>query len=156
MKEEWYTYDKSPRNNVHVLASVNESSYVPDSNIKMGDHPVVWTNEHFPARNIYIFMGHGPDLLRNKFYTTLLTNAIFWAGKKDWVYSLLLFFNTFRVEIIYSNERHQVFVASGFTLHQLARLGSRIQDLKCLLFTAGQLKKHILILPMPPYNFSKN
>src|SRR6266404_787332 len=68
-KEEWYTYDKSPRNNVHVLASVNESSYVPASTIKMGDHPVVWTNEHFRARNIYIFMGHGPDLLQNKFYT---------------------------------------------------------------------------------------
>src|SRR5258705_3227451 len=30
-KEEWYTWDKSPRNNVHVLASVNESSYLPDS-----------------------------------------------------------------------------------------------------------------------------
>ena len=82
-KEEWYTYDKSPRNNVHVLASVDESSYVPGSDIKMGDHPVVWTNENFPAHNIYIFMGHGPDLFQNKFYTTLLTNAIFWAAKKD-------------------------------------------------------------------------
>jgi type 1 glutamine amidotransferase len=82
-KEEWYTYDRSPRKYVHVLASVNESSYVPSSGIKMGDHPVVWTNEHFAARNIYIFMGHGPDLLQNPFYTTLLTNAIFWtAGKK--------------------------------------------------------------------------
>lgn len=82
-KEEWYTYDKSPRSNVHVLASVNESSYVPNSTIKMGDHPVVWTNEHFTARNIYIFMGHGPDLFGNKFYTTLLTNAIFWAAEKE-------------------------------------------------------------------------
>jgi type 1 glutamine amidotransferase len=82
-KEEWYTYDKSPRNNVHVLASVNESSYVPGSEIKMGDHPVVWTNEHFPARNIYIFMGHGADLLENKFYTTLLSNAIFWTAGKE-------------------------------------------------------------------------
>ena len=65
-KEEWYTWDKNPRNSVHVLASVNESSYVPGSTIKMGDHPVVWTNEHVRARNIYIFMGHGPDLLENK------------------------------------------------------------------------------------------
>jgi uncharacterized protein len=83
MKEEWYTYDKSPRNNVHVLASVNESSYVPDSTVKMGDHPIVWTNENFRARNIYIFMGHGPDLLENKYYTTLLTNAIFWAAGEE-------------------------------------------------------------------------
>jgi len=82
-KEEWYTYNKSPRKNVHVLASVNETSYAPNSDIKMGDHPVVWTNEHFPARNIYIFMGHGPDLFENKYYTTLLTNAIFWAAGKE-------------------------------------------------------------------------
>lgn len=82
-KEEWYTWDKSPRSIVHVLASVNESSYVPTSGIKMGDHPVVWTNEHFKARSIYIFMGHGPDLLENKYYTNLVSNAIFWAAGKD-------------------------------------------------------------------------
>lgn len=82
-KEEWYTYDKSPRNGVHVLASVNESTYVPNSSIKMGDHPVVWTNDHIAARNVYIFMGHGPDLFDNSFYTTLLKNAIFWAAKSE-------------------------------------------------------------------------
>jgi type 1 glutamine amidotransferase len=81
-REEWYTYDKSPRPNVKILASVDESTYMPDSPIKMGDHPVVWTNEHVKARNIYIFMGHGPDLLQNSFYTSLLSNAIFWAAGK--------------------------------------------------------------------------
>ena len=82
-KEEWYTYDKSPRKNVHVLASVDESTYVPDSKIKMGDHPVIWTNDHFASRNVYIFMGHSPDLFRNKAYTTLLKNAIFWTLGKN-------------------------------------------------------------------------
>ena len=81
-KEEWYTYDKSPRDQVHVLASVNESTYVPNSGIKMGDHPVVWTNDHIAARNVYIFMGHGPDLFDNPFYTTLLKKAIFWTAGK--------------------------------------------------------------------------
>ena len=79
-KEEWYTWDKNPRPNVHVLASVDESTYSPSSDIKMGDHPVVWTNEHCKARNIYIFMGHHPDLFRNEAYTTLVRNAIFWAA----------------------------------------------------------------------------
>jgi uncharacterized protein len=82
-REEWYTYDKSPRANVKVMASVDESTYTPDSPIKMGDHPVVWTNENFKARNVYIFMGHGPDLFENSFYTTLLGNAIFWAAQKE-------------------------------------------------------------------------
>lgn len=81
-KEEWYTYNKSPRPNVHVIASVDESTYKPDGKVKMGDHPVIWTNLNFPARNIYIFMGHSPDLFDNKAYTQLFKNSIFWAARK--------------------------------------------------------------------------
>lgn len=80
--EEFYTYDKSPRPNVHVIASVDEDTYKPKSDIKMGDHPVIWTNEHVKARNIYIFMGHSPDLFDNDAYKKLFTNAIFWASRK--------------------------------------------------------------------------
>lgn len=78
-KDEWYTYDKSPRANVHVLASINEATYVPDINIKMGDHPVIWTNEHIKAKNIYIAMGHFPELFHDDNFTLLVRNAIFWA-----------------------------------------------------------------------------
>ena len=78
--EEWYTYDKSPRRNVHVLASVNEDTYVPSSALKMGDHPVVWTNEHYKARNIYIFMGHRPEHFQNRNFTTMFHNSIQWAA----------------------------------------------------------------------------
>lgn len=81
-KEEWYTYDKDPRPNVHVLASVDESTYEPKDSITMGDHPVVWTNPAKKARNVYIFMGHSPILFESKDYTTLFSNAIFWAAKK--------------------------------------------------------------------------
>ena len=81
-REEWYTWDHSPRPNVHVLAAVDETTYSPASDVKMGDHPVIWTNERVPARNVYIFMGHGPDLLENKAFTTILRNAIVWAGGK--------------------------------------------------------------------------
>jgi hypothetical protein len=79
-EEEWYTYDKDPRPNVHVLAHVDESSYQPSSNIKMGDHPVIWTNEKMKARNVYILMGHHPSLFTNDAYKTLLRNAILWAS----------------------------------------------------------------------------
>ena len=65
-QEEWYTWSKSNRSTVHVLASVDESTYDPRSMITMGDHPVVWTNEHVKARNIYIFMGHHAELFQNK------------------------------------------------------------------------------------------
>jgi type 1 glutamine amidotransferase len=79
-KEEFYTYDKSPRPNVHVLASVDEASYAPPSNLKMGDHPVIWTNEHVKARNVYIFMGHRPEHFQNPAFTQVFRNAIFWAA----------------------------------------------------------------------------
>jgi hypothetical protein len=59
---------------------VDEASYQPPSDIKMGDHPVIWTNEKMKARNIYIQMGHHPSLLKNPAYTTLLGNAILWAS----------------------------------------------------------------------------
>ena len=80
-KEEWYTYSRSPRPNVQVLASVDESSYTTDTKIKMGDHPVAWTNKNVRARNVYIFMGHSPELLKNSAYKTLFKNSIFWAAK---------------------------------------------------------------------------
>jgi uncharacterized protein len=80
-KEEWYTYNKNPRPNVKVLATVDEATYTPDSKTKMGgDHPVIWSNERMKARNVYIFMGHHPNLFQNEAYKTILRNAIFWAA----------------------------------------------------------------------------
>jgi type 1 glutamine amidotransferase len=78
--EEWYTWSQSPRAIVHVLASVDESTYTPNTTVKMGDHPVVWSNEHVKARNIYIFMGHHPELFQNAAFTTLFHNSILWAA----------------------------------------------------------------------------
>jgi type 1 glutamine amidotransferase len=80
--EEWYTYDQSPRRNVHVLASVDEKTYAPSTDIQMGDHPVIWTNEHVKARNIYIFMGHHPELFQNPAFTQIFKNSIYWAAGK--------------------------------------------------------------------------
>ena len=79
-EEEWYTYDKDPRPNVHVLAHVDEASYQPPSDIKMGDHPVIWTNEKMKARNIYILMGHHPTLFTNDVYKTLVEQSLLWAA----------------------------------------------------------------------------
>jgi type 1 glutamine amidotransferase len=78
--DEWYVWDASPRLNVHVLANVDEQSYDPPSTIKMGDHPVIWTNPNYAGKNVYIFVGHHPNLFQNTAYVTLLRNAIWWAG----------------------------------------------------------------------------
>lgn len=77
--DEWYTYDKSPRPNMHVLANVDESTYTPASDIKMGDHPVVWVNKHKKARNVYFQIGHSKRLYDTKEFTTMFRNAINWT-----------------------------------------------------------------------------
>ncbi len=81
-RDEWYIYNKSPRPNVRVLASIDETTYNPTKDVKMGDHPVIWTNEWVKARNVYIAMGHFPELMENKNFTTLFRNSIFWTLKR--------------------------------------------------------------------------
>jgi len=78
--DEWYTFDKSPRPNVHVLAYVDESSYQPVSDIKMGDHPAIWTNENVKARNVYFLMGHANSLFASEDFKKMFENAILWAS----------------------------------------------------------------------------
>ena len=80
--DEWYTYDKSPRPNVRVLAHVDEATYTPVSDIKMGDHPVIWVNEQKQARNVYFQMGHSPKLFNSDDFTMMLRNAIDWTLKR--------------------------------------------------------------------------
>ena len=77
--DEWYTYNKDPRPNVHVLAHVDEASYTIKTDIKMGDHPVIWTNPSKAARNVYFQFGHSKLLFENPVFVRLLENALKWT-----------------------------------------------------------------------------
>lgn len=81
--DEWYTYDRNPRANVHVLAHVDEASYKPASDIRMGDHPVIWTNPSKAARNVYFQIGHHADLMSTPAFVRMMGNAIRWALGDD-------------------------------------------------------------------------
>lgn len=81
--DEWYTFNKSPRSNVHVIATVDESTYQPDSDIKMGDHPVIWVNPSKKARNVYFLMGHSSTLYDSNEFTTMFSNAILWTAGRN-------------------------------------------------------------------------
>lgn len=78
-EDEWYTYDRNPRPNVHVLASVDEQTYQPASDIRMGDHPVIWTNPGKAARNVYFQIGHSASLFENPDFVRMFANAILWG-----------------------------------------------------------------------------
>ena len=75
--DEWYEFNKSPRANVKVLGSADESSY--RQNKPMDDHPIIWTNEKFD-RMIYIGIGHDASLCSDKNFTILVRDAILWAA----------------------------------------------------------------------------
>lgn len=84
-KDEWYTYNQSPRKNVTVLAHVDEDSYSTNTSIRMVDHPVIWTNERVKARNVYFQFGHHADLFLSEDFCKMLSNAIQWAsGPSKW------------------------------------------------------------------------
>jgi type 1 glutamine amidotransferase len=106
--DEWYTFDRNPRPNVQVLATVDESSYQikqnlssaeevgnhsqlsdnkadvnsnrSSTNVLMGDHPAIWTNPYKPARNVYFLMGHSGKLFEVEDFTTMFRNAVEWTS----------------------------------------------------------------------------
>jgi len=63
-EEEWYNFRTNPRPNVHVLLSVDESTYdprgysVPGGSPPMGDHPISWCHSYDGGRAFYTALGH--------------------------------------------------------------------------------------------------
>lgn len=56
--DEWYGFDENPRPYVHVVATVDESTYAPHRGAMGADHPVVWWREFAGGRSVYNSMGH--------------------------------------------------------------------------------------------------
>ncbi len=79
IRDEWYEFNKSPRLNVHVLASADETSYKPSK--PMGDHPIIWTNPQY-NRVLYIGIGHDKSICSDPNFTILMRDAILWAASK--------------------------------------------------------------------------
>ena len=63
-EEEWYNFRTNPREDVHVLMSVDESTYdprgysLPGGSPPMGDHPISWCHEYDGGRAFYTALGH--------------------------------------------------------------------------------------------------
>ena len=63
-EEEWYNFRSNPRDAVHVLLSVDESTYdprgysVPGGSAPMGDHPISWCHRYDGGRSFYTALGH--------------------------------------------------------------------------------------------------
>ena len=85
-EEEWYSWEKSPRaNGFDVLLVIDESSYVPvqkflwnERDLRMGDHPVVWSNCIGRGKALYSAMGHWGAAFAQPQHRQLLENGLAW------------------------------------------------------------------------------
>ncbi len=56
--DEWYNFRTNPRGKVHVLASMDETSYAPGNGAMGAEHPIAWCQDYDGGRSWYTGMGH--------------------------------------------------------------------------------------------------
>lgn len=78
--DEWYNFTATPREKVHVLAVLDESSY--SGGTHGNDHPIAWCREFDGGRSAYLGMGHTEASYAQPIFRGLITNAIEWAGSE--------------------------------------------------------------------------
>jgi type 1 glutamine amidotransferase len=76
--DEWYNFRTSPRGQVHVLASLDESTYKGGT---MGaDHPVAWCQSYDGGRSWYTELGHTKESYSEPEYQRHLLGGIEFAA----------------------------------------------------------------------------
>jgi type 1 glutamine amidotransferase len=75
--DEWYSFHTNPRRSVHVLASLDESSY---SGGGMGDHPIAWCQNVSGGRSFYTGFGHTVESYAEAGFRAMLLGGIRWAA----------------------------------------------------------------------------
>jgi type 1 glutamine amidotransferase len=80
--DEWYNFRTNPRATVHVLLTLDESTY---SGGTMGtDHPHAWCRLLDGGRSFYIAGGHTSESYGGPAFRSLLAGAVAWAsGRAD-------------------------------------------------------------------------
>jgi type 1 glutamine amidotransferase len=85
-EEEWYSWEQTPRvEGFTILAVLDEDSYTPVQNfmgqsrdLRMGDHPVVWSKCVGSGRSVYAAMGHKAEAFGQPQVRQLLENSLAW------------------------------------------------------------------------------
>ena len=72
--DEWYDFRTDPRGTVHVLADVDDTSYIGSD---MGaDHPVTWCQDYDGGRSFYTALGHTSASFTEPFFLHQLLGGI--------------------------------------------------------------------------------
>lgn len=74
--DEWYSFRSNPRPRVHVLATVDETTYQPGSTAMGGDHPLAWCHRYDGGRSVYTGMGHTSESYAEPLFIRHLLGAL--------------------------------------------------------------------------------
>lgn len=76
--DEWYNFRTNPRSDVHVLLTLDETTYRGG---KMGvDHPIAWYHAFDGGRAWYTALGHTPESYREPLFLAHLWGGIAYAA----------------------------------------------------------------------------
>src|SRR5215208_1376773 len=83
-QDEWYNFTAEPRGKVHVLATLDESTYVEEdgSDGVDDDHPIIWCSNYDRGRSFYTALGHMGSYWQEPLYRSHIQGAIEWAAGK--------------------------------------------------------------------------
>jgi uncharacterized protein len=89
-EDEFYSFDRNPREQVHVLVSVDEFTYDVDNNpwfagvdLRMGDHPLVWCRVFEEARIVQTALGHTVEVYDDPRFRKHLAGAVNWVSHRE-------------------------------------------------------------------------
>jgi len=79
--DEWYDYDRNPRGDVHVLATLDEDTY-DGARMEDGrtDHPIAWCHEYRGGRSWYTGRGHTVESLAEEGFLEHLVDGVLWSA----------------------------------------------------------------------------
>ena len=75
--DEWYNFQTNPRTNVHVLATLDETTYNGGT---MGDHPIAWHHDYDGGRAWYTAGGHTATSYAEPLFRAHLLGGIQYAA----------------------------------------------------------------------------
>ncbi|WP_402466312.1 ThuA domain-containing protein [Isoptericola aurantiacus] len=78
--DEWYNFQENPRGDVHVLATLDESTYEPGGGAMGEDHPIAWCQYYDGGRSWYTGGGHTEDSFSEDLFVDHLEGGLLWSA----------------------------------------------------------------------------
>lgn len=81
--EEWYDFDRNPRDVARVLLTLDESTYTRGPKQCTQDHPMAWCRDYLGTRVFYTALGHNASAFDEPAFQAHLVGAMRWATRLE-------------------------------------------------------------------------